>query len=121
MIITLPKDIIKITRASKKDRIKAFRFNASRNRAIVPHDVVDMFKGLGIDMFVSPKERCLYLSFGSSGQTQFSVNPKNGYVGCKKLFEWARNAEAPMFEDYLYEDYQIDRKNKIVRVNLERE
>ena len=120
MIITLPKDVIEITRGRSKDAMKAFRFSYNINRMVIPQEIRDFFPNCGLDLFVSPKEKSLYISFGSKEKTQFSVNRRNGYVGCKKLFEWAANAETPIFEDYHYDDYQIDRKNKIVKLNLER-
>ena len=120
MIIALPKDIIKVPTGKGKGNLQAFRFNSKINRAVVPHEIINCFPNMGVDMFISPGEKCLYLSFGKKEKTQFGVNPRNGYVGCKNLFQWAKNAETPIFDDYHYDNYQIDKKNKIVRVKLER-
>lgn len=120
MIIALPKDIVQIHTGKSKSGVKAFRFKPDLFRMIIPSEIVAMFPGLGIDLFVSPGEKCLYLSFNTKNLTQFQVNSRNGYVGCKKLFEWAVNAETPIFDNYRYDNYQIDRKNRIVKVKLER-
>lgn len=121
MIITLPKDLLKITCGKCKNAMKAFRFNSSLNRMIIPQEVRESFPNLGVDLFVSPKEKSLYIAFEKRDKTQFQVNQRNGYVGCKKLFEWAVNAETPIFDDYLYTDYQIDKRSKLIKVKLERE
>lgn len=121
MIITLPKDIIAITPSRSKKKINAFRFNSQHHRATLPNDVVESFSKLGVDMFVSPKEKCLYLTFGKREKCQFHFHPRTGYLSCKKLFEWAVNAESPIFDNYLYTDYEIDKRNKIVKLKLERE
>lgn len=120
MIITLPKDVIEIKRGKAKDAMRAFRFVPLLNRMIIPQEVRDLFPRLGVDLFVSPKEKNLYITFGAKDETQFAFNKRNGYVGCKKLFEWLANAETPIFDDYQYEDYQVDRRNKIVKLSLER-
>lgn len=120
MIITLPKDIIQVRRMHSKKKINAFIFSSKNRRIFVPWEVRDAFPNLGCDMFVSPKEKSLYLTFGKREETQFRVNQRNGYVGCVQLFEWFRNANVAVFEDYQYSDYQIDKKNKIVKVKIER-
>lgn len=90
------------------------------NRLIVPKEVRETFPDQGIDMFVSKSEKSLYLTFAPRTKTQFGMNYRNGYVGCKALFEWFTNTEVPVFDDYHYENYQIDKKNKIVKVKLVR-
>lgn len=120
MIITLPKDIIEIKMRSYRIGIKAFRFRQQLNKLTVPQDIRKTFEGSGVDMFVSPSEKCLYLTFVNKQKAQFKVNPANGQISCKDLFVWIRNAQVPVFDNYLYDDYQVDTKNKIVKLNLVR-
>lgn len=120
MIITLPKDVVEIKRTFKKSGIKAFRFAKDFNRLTCPREIITLFSNLGADMFVSKIEKTLYLSFGPKEKTQFKINPRNGQMACKDLFTWISYAEVPVFDDYMYDDYQIDTKNKIVKVKLVR-
>lgn len=120
MFLKLPKDAMKLCHSRAKEPKKSFRFNSQHKRASVPTEILNTFTGLGCDMFVSPGEKCLYMTFGKREDTLFGLNNKNGYICCKKLFEWAANAEVPIFDNYEYKDYVIDRKNKIVKLKLER-
>lgn len=120
MIITLPKDLLKLEASRAKASLKSFRFSRENYRLIAPKEVRELFPSLGVDMYVSRKEKSLYILFGDKKKTQFSMNPQNGYVGCKALFDWFSNTEVPVFDNYQYENYQIDKKNKRVRVQLER-
>lgn len=87
---------------------------------IVPQEVRNSFPDCGLDLFISPKEKTLYIAFVPKEKAQFQVNGRNGYVGCKKVFEWAANAETPIFDNYEYSNYQIDKKNNIVKLELKR-
>lgn len=120
MKIILPKDIVKLGACKAKTALKSFRLSKEHYRLIVPKEVRELFPDLGLDMFVSKSERSVYISFGLKQQTQFGMNYRNGYVGCKALFEWLNNAELPVFDNYQYDDYQIDKKKKIVKIKLER-
>lgn len=120
MQLSLPKDAIRLLQSRSRSAAKCFRFKTERWRVTIPYDIVRTFPDMGVDMFVSPKEQCLYLSFGKKDDTQFRVNQKNGYTNCKKLYEWAANAEVPIHDDYVYDDYIVDKKNKLVRLNLKR-
>lgn len=119
MIITLPKDIEEI-KISRKVGVKAFRLSRSNGRLTVPREIIGIFKNLGVDMFVSKSEKSLYLTFVPKNQSQFKISQANGQISCRKLFEWLSYAEVPVFDDYLYGEYQIDTKNKIVKLNLVR-
>lgn len=121
MIITLPDDLLRIEK-TRKSRIKAFRFIEKGMRMVIPGELVEMFSSekYGIDVWVSPKEKSAYFKFVPKEQAYFRFNKKNGYVGCAAFFQWAKNFELPLFDDYLYDDYQLDKKNKIVKVNLVR-
>lgn len=120
MIITLPKDVIQLKTLRAKAPLKSFRFFRELHRMVIPRDVREVFYGLGLDMFVSKSEKSLYISFGPQKKTQFSVNPRNGYVSCKALFEWIANTEMPVFDNYEYKDYQVDKENRMVKIKLER-
>lgn len=120
MFLKLPSDAVQLCHYRAKEPKKSFRFSSEHNRMSVPADIVCTFKGYGCDMFVSPSDKCLYLSFGPREKTMFSLNNKNGYVSCKQLFEWAVNAETPIHDKYEYKEYIIDKKNKIVKLKLER-
>lgn len=122
MIIALPKDLIKIEKTRKSHK-KRFSFNRKTNRMTIPREILDIFssKVYGVDIWVSKKEKCAYLKFVKKEDAYFSFNNANGYVVSKDLFNWFQNQEIPIFDDYDYIDYQIDKKNKIVKVNLERE
>lgn len=121
MIITLPKDLIQIhkTRKQAKD---CFSFKESYNRVTIPQKVYDMFSGknYGVDIWVSKKEKAIFLKFVPKEKAYFAFNNSNRYLGCADLFKWLHIQEIPTFDDYDYTDYQIDEKNKIVQVNLER-
>ena len=120
MIITLPKDVMKLETSRAKPALKSFRFCRQHHRLIVPKEIREMFTGLGLDMYVSKAEKSLYILFGDKKKTQFGMNEQNGYIGCKALFDWFSNTEVPVFDNYQYENYQIDKKNKRVRVKLVR-
>ena len=121
MIITLPEDLVKIEK-TRKPRIKCFRFVENAKRMVIPGELMEVFSSeeYGIDVWLSPKEKAAYFKFVPKEKAFFRFNKKNGYVGCASFFQWAHNLEIPLFDDYMYEDYQIDKKNKIVKVNLER-
>ena len=121
MIITLPNDLVRIEK-TRKSRTKCFRFVEKSIRMVVPRELVEMFSGEkhGIDVWISPKEKSAYVKFVPKEKAYFRFNKRNGYVGCAAFFQWAHNLEIPLFDDYLYNDYQIDEKNKIVKVNLVR-
>lgn len=121
MIISLPKDVIKIQRAHKPMRVR-FAFDEEHGRMAIPGTLVAMFSSetYGIDLWLSKKEKCAYLKFVPKQKAYFNFNARNGYVGCSDLFKWAHNLEIPLFKEYEYTDYVIDKKNKMVKVNLER-
>lgn len=121
MIITLPKDLVQIEKTHKSYK-KRFGFNRENNRMIMPRDLINLFDSTtyGVDIWVSRKEKSVYLKFVPKDKAYFSFSNSNGYVGCADLFRWLSDQEVPVFDDYEYTDYQIDKKNKIVKVNLER-
>lgn len=121
MIITLPKDLVQIEK-KKREHKKRFSFSKDVNRMILPREVMDLFPAdkLGIDLWVSNKEKSAFLKFVPKEKAYFSYNNTNGYVSCSDLFKWLANQEIAVFSDYDYTDYQIDKKNKVVKVNLVR-
>lgn len=119
MELKLPKDAIYLSHY-RGMTLKAFRFNSDVRRAVLPKELIETFPNMGVDMFVSPGEKCLYLTFGPKEKTQFRINKKSGYVVCKKLFEWSANANVPIHNDYRYTNYAVDKKNKIVKLDLTR-
>lgn len=120
MKITLPKDVVKMAPQRSPKKIDAFRFSRQAKRMIVPIEVREIFPGMGVDMYVSKSENSLYMTFGPKGKTQFLVSSKNGYVGCACLFTWFTNAGVSVLDRELYPIYDIDRKNKIVKLKLVR-
>lgn len=121
MRLAIPDTAIQLKQSRATRHLKAFRFRTDRWRVTVPHDVIEAFPNMGLDAFVDPKEKALYLSFGTPEKTTFKVNQKNGYVSCKQLYEWASNAEVALYDDYGYVDYVIDKKSKLVRLSLRRD
>lgn len=121
MKLSIPETAIKLKHSRASSHAKAFRFRSDKWRVTVPHEIIDTFPNMGLDVFIDPKEKSMYLSFGPIEKCQFRVNQKNGYVGCKQLYEWAANAEVPIHDGYLYCDYAVDKKSKIVRVSLRRD
>lgn len=120
MRITLPKDVIRMTPKRLPKGAASFRFYRDHSRMVVPMEIRDTFPGMGVDMFVSKSENSLYLTFGPKEKTQFSINKRNGYVGCKCLFDWFSNAGVTVMDKEEYEKYDIDKKEKIVRLKLVR-
>lgn len=120
MKIILPKDVVKMAPKERLKKINAFRFSRQAKRMIVPIEIREIFPDMGVDMYVSKSENSLYMTFGPKGKTQFSVSSKNGYVGCACLFSWFINAGVSVLDRELYPVYDIDRKNKIVKLKLVR-
>ena len=122
MIITLPKDLLRIEK-SKRDHKRRFSFVAKCNRMVLPREILEMFSSLkyGIDLWVSKKEKSAYIKFVPKDKAYFQYNNTNGYVGCSDLFKWLADQEIPVFADYEYSNYVVDKKNRVVKVNLVRE
>lgn len=120
MRIYIPKDAVALAASRCRKGVQAFRFSRANNRLLLPREVLNCFPDMGVDMFVSPTEKCLYLTFVDKKRAMFYVNQHSAYVSCKSLFEWATNADVAIHEDYKYRDYVIDKTGKIVKVSLER-
>lgn len=119
-MIKLPKDLIQVHRQRGSRPNTYFKISKSKKRVTVPKHIIEMFPKLGVDMYVSPEEKCLYLLFVPRDKSQFVINVHNGLIGCTDLFKWLNNVNLPVFEDYQYSEYEIDTKNKIVKLNLVR-
>lgn len=120
MRIYIPKDAVEIAACKCKKGEQAFRFSRDSSRVLLPREIVTCFPDMGVDMFVSPTEKCLYLTFVDKKRAMFCVNQHSAYISSKSLFEWATNADVAIHEDYKYRDYVIDKTSKIVKVSLVR-
>lgn len=121
MIITLPEDLIQIQK-TKKPYKERFSFAPLYNRMSIPRELIQLFpsKNYGLDIWVSKKEKAAFIKFVPREKAYFSYRNVNGYVGCSDLFKWFSNQEIAVFANYDYTDYQIDKKNKVVKVSLVR-
>lgn len=121
MIIELPADLVKIEKVRRAHK-RRFAFNKKCNRMILPRELVELFprEKYGIDIWVSQKEQSAFLRFVPKEKAYYSYNNANGYIGCADLFRWLQQQDIPIHDDYDYEDYQVDTKNKVVQVKLVR-
>ena len=74
----------------------------------------------GIDIWVSKKEQSAFLKFVPKEKAYYSYNNANGYIACSDLFRWLQQQDIAIHDDYDYQDYQVDQKNKVVQVKLVR-
>jgi len=120
MRIYIPKDAVALTTYKCRKGVQAFRFKRSNNRVSLPREIINCFPDMGADMFVSPTDKCLYITFVDKKRAMFYVNRRSAYISSKSLFEWATNANVSIHEDYQYRDYVVDKTSKTVKVSLVR-
>lgn len=117
-MIKLPNTAIAIKKMTGAKAYTYFRINPLHKKLIIPRHLVQQFRGLGIDMYISPEECSLYITFVPRERCQFSVSNSNCIVCCGDLFKWLHNCDITVFSDYAYDDYEVDIKNKIIKLNL---
>ncbi len=119
-MIKLPTDIIQIKKMRGGKAVDYFQISKQKKRITIPRKFINTFKERGLDMYISPEQKSLYLLFVDRKKSQFVINEHNGLVGCSDLFNWLNNTNIPVFEDYEYSEYEVDEKNKIVKLKLVR-